>query len=1034
MKTAVRFVFLVLLLCAAVAGLSGCPWLDQIIPHEGEAVSEGEGQLPGEGELPALRFTSADTTQDSSVQYPGEDESSPGTTDENTDGSGGDDAPRDVVEPDVIRQDGNWLYILNQYRGLLVVDLSQEKVVAEVPTVGYPRDLYLVGGRAYILVGYASKYTVENSFIRIDVASRLYVADVSDPAAAHLLGEPFSMDGDFVDSRLVGDVLYAVNAEYQWSYYPGGAVSSDAVRKMRRGAEMGMDAGSSGSSEPGQSGGGTVDPSEPREGEVAAEGESGTVTTEGEWTGQSTSESWVTSVNLADPENIHIVDTVNLAGYGNLIQATPSGTANAALFVAASDNWYWDSPKTSITYVDISDAAGAITVRGSVEVPGYIADRFKMNAYNGVLRVVSASGWGASRSVDLTTVDLADPDALTVLGESSLADAAGESVFATRFDGDRAYVVTYLTRDPLWVIDFSDPANPVVVGELQVPGWSTHIEPRGNQLVALGVDDTAGNVKVSLFDVTDPANPVESSVVSFGDGWAYSSAYYDVKAFTVLDDTIIVPVSGWDYNTGQSYNELQFIGYTSQALTLGGAVPMTGSITRSFEYGTHYYGVTSEELVVIDGADLSAPTVTSRVTLAENVQDVQPLGADLVAEVIDNAQGATIVRTLNAAGETLGEVKVPMAGVTATHAYGQSVVLVATAWDLSTYESYYRVATVDCTDPASPQASDVKRVDVVPLWSNYYWWYDYGMPMPEMGGGMMLDKQNADASIYYPGYYYYPWQTGDSSFVVNGYLVLRCSLYKYGEGEATTAYDETVGSAVPNEGLAIIDLRTFGDPVTVGLGYQVLSVHADANTLYIATQQYAGTMVNQYRLCGKFVSTFDPATLTMGPLANVPGNFLDYNAETGVLLLEDFQYAQNWTCTRIVKSVTWDGGESVEPVDSVELDPYAGTLLVHGGSIFFSQWNNTAYALGSVKVDATGALEAVEPVNITDYWMQVIAAHGDSVFMTVGGNAVARYDLGETPMLGNLTETMGSPSRIRFGETAAYAPLGYAGLATLPLE
>ena len=39
-------------------------------------------------------------------------------------------------------------------------------------------------------------------------------------------------------------------------------------------------------------------------------------------------------------------------------------------------------------------------------------------------------------------------------------DASGDSLYATRFDGARAYIVTYFTVDPLFVIDLSDPSAP----------------------------------------------------------------------------------------------------------------------------------------------------------------------------------------------------------------------------------------------------------------------------------------------------------------------------------------------------------------------------------------------------------------------------------------------------------------------------------------------------------------------------------------------------------------------------------------------
>ena len=428
-----------------------------------------------------------------------------------------------MVEPDVIRQTGNLLYVLNQYRGLTIVDLDTQTLLAQAPTYGYPRDLYVVDNLAYVLTGYATEFTANGDTVEVEVGSRIFVVDVTDPAEAEVISS-FELEGDFQDSRLVGDVLYAVSATFTWEY---GVLEDSAV------------AG------------------------AAAKG----------WSKEQTSSSWVTSVNIADPDNIAVVDTLSFAGYGDVIQAT-----NFAIFSAGHD---WQSDETTITYVDIADPAGAIAVRGSVAVKGDVADRFKMDAYDGVLRVVSGTNW-QDRDVYVTTIDLADPDKLAVLGETMLEDAAGETLFATRFDGPRAYIVTFFVVDPLFVVDLSDAANPVVAGALEVPGWSTHIEPQGDRLVALGVDDTEGarRVCVSLFDVADPADPGLIDRESFGEGWAWSDAYGDVDAFTVLDDMLIVPFSGWSENGG--YERLQFVAYTGRYARVAGQCGRRGQRAALF--------------------------------------------------------------------------------------------------------------------------------------------------------------------------------------------------------------------------------------------------------------------------------------------------------------------------------------------------------------------------------------------------------------------------------------------------------------------
>src|SRR5262249_31210044 len=88
----------------------------------------------------------------------------------------------------------------------------------------------------------------------------------------------------------------------------------------------------------------------------------------------------------------------------------------------------------------------------------------------------------------------------------------GESVFAVRFVGERAHVVTSRTIDPLVVIDLHDPADPAIAGELVVPGFARYLRSVdssvGQLLLSIGQEAQGGRasgVKVELFDVNDIA-------------------------------------------------------------------------------------------------------------------------------------------------------------------------------------------------------------------------------------------------------------------------------------------------------------------------------------------------------------------------------------------------------------------------------------------------------------------------------------------------------------------------------------------------
>ena len=112
-----------------------------------------------------------------------------------------------------------------------------------------------------------------------------------------------------------------------------------------------------------------------------------------------------------------------------------------------------------------------------------------------------------------------------------------------------AYVVTFEQIDPLWTIDLSDPTNPTVLGELEVPGVSTYIHPMSNgMLLTIGLapanaDGTGldwSTTRIQTFDVSDPTTPTQNDhlgqapVENPGEGgwsWSWSEATYEHKAF-----------------------------------------------------------------------------------------------------------------------------------------------------------------------------------------------------------------------------------------------------------------------------------------------------------------------------------------------------------------------------------------------------------------------------------------------------------------------------------------------------------------------
>jgi hypothetical protein len=336
----------------------------------------------------------------------------------------------------------------------------------------------------------------------------------------------------------------------------------------------------------------------------------------------------VASFDLSNPANPVAKGTLWYSGYGNVVTAT-----DEYLFVAATDTSNWIQSR--IRCIDISAPDGSMVARGTIIPAGQVKDKFKMHLSEDVFTVISET-WSETRRwvTALETFSLANPAAPQKLGRLELA--AGEQLHATRFDGDRVYVVTFFRIDPLWVVDLRDPAKPKIVGELQVPGWSTYIQPLGDRLVAVGIDNSnSWRVAVSLFDVADPAKPTLVSKAPLGENYSWSEANNDEKAFNVMADAglILLPYQGYvtnGYASRVQLIDLNLTDPTTNALKLRGTIEHEFQPRRATLYRDHILSISGKELLSVAAADRDHPEVLSQTELAWQVSRVFVQGEYLI--------------------------------------------------------------------------------------------------------------------------------------------------------------------------------------------------------------------------------------------------------------------------------------------------------------------------------------------------------------------------------------------------------------------
>jgi len=215
-------------------------------------------------------------------------------------------------------------------------------------------------------------------------------------------------------------------------------------------------------------------------------------------------------------------------------------------------NEYIETDQTLILRISIdngnfwSDASGL--------VPDQILNRFSMDEYNNYFRIATTTGH-LSKTNEKTSANhvfVLNMDML-IVGELTNI-APGESIYSTRFMGNRCYLVTFKKVDPFFVIDLRNPRSPQILGELKIPGYSDYLHPYDeNHVIGIGKDTKEaeeGNfawyqgVKISLFDVSNVKKPLEISKFNIGDRGTYSDALYDPHAFLFSKEKhlLVIPI------------------------------------------------------------------------------------------------------------------------------------------------------------------------------------------------------------------------------------------------------------------------------------------------------------------------------------------------------------------------------------------------------------------------------------------------------------------------------------------------------------
>lgn len=504
-----------------------------------------------------------------------------------------------VDEPDIVKTDGNYLYIVSGNRVLIVkaipaIDASIESEITVNDSLSI-LNIFISGSRLIIFLQEYQIYepilldsqieteksippywySSPNTYIQI-----YELKDIKNPE----LVKDVSVPGTFTGARLIDDYVYLVTVQYSWQIYTSGEnetfipkiVINGEIKEIPLSSISYVDVPESGKTLTNIVSVNVHDETKEVTSKIFILGESQVlyVSRNNIYLSYSTYYYNYDSLQkiLEDilmpilPESvkseIEIVKTLSLQDdqkqtvIGWLIQNySYSMTEDEKDIIGREINRRIE--KTIIHRISISD--GEIEYAAEGEIPGLVNDQFSLSEYNGYLRVSSIldgnvisnyfQGMQLGTQNNIYALDMD----LKIIG-SLEGLAPGERIYATRFINDQCYLVTFRQIDPFFVIDLSNPASPKVLGELKIPGYSTYLHPYDDEhIIGIGMDN--GKVKISLFDVTDMGNPIELSKYEINNeyGWGSSSALYEHKAFLFDKEKNLLVIPVYDNNVESAY-------------------------------------------------------------------------------------------------------------------------------------------------------------------------------------------------------------------------------------------------------------------------------------------------------------------------------------------------------------------------------------------------------------------------------------------------------------------------------------------------
>ena len=457
---------------------------------------------------------------------------------------------KDVDEPDVVKTDGTYLYILSNSKIYVVWAYPAED--AEVLSIISFDDKnilnFFINKNSLIVFGTSYRYPTEfeeikNKYEYIPYywgisTTTIDIYDLADKENPKLIKD-IELDGSFFNARMIGDFIYIIASEYTRNFYYN--INGNKTINMP---------------------------------EIRVNDKTRCISFEDIY--------YINDTKKIDSMT-HIIsidiygDKIDQKSY-LLGSSQNMYVSNNNIYLACQEYYYnlfWESDYTyeQATIIHrISIENGEIFYKAKGMVPGYTLNQFSMDEHNGFFRIATQR-WDYELG---STTNLYILDEKMNLTSKIEGIAPGERMHSARFIGNKAYLVTFKKVDPFFTLEISDPYDAKIIGELKIPGYSDYLHPFDeNHIIGIGKDTLEPQeefswtrdfawyqgLKIALFDVSDFDNPKEISRVIIGDRGTDSPALYDHKSFLFDRERqlLVLPVSLYEIS---DYDKKQNNGYT----------------------------------------------------------------------------------------------------------------------------------------------------------------------------------------------------------------------------------------------------------------------------------------------------------------------------------------------------------------------------------------------------------------------------------------------------------------------------------------